>query len=204
MLSWLIRNRIDAFERKLGYDMSYVREMLATDRKALMKFMKATQLGTYTRDIPRDVHWGVKLVSIVHEDCGPCTQLGVTMALAEGVDAKLIKALLSGDVAAVPEPVALGVRFARAVLAHAPEADEAREEIERRWGKRAVLSLAFAITTAKIYPTVKYALGYGKACQRITVAGTQVAVVRDEAGPLAGGGAVAGAQGVHAAAGAQA
>jgi hypothetical protein len=204
MLSWLIRNRIDAFERKLGYDMTYVREMLATDRKALMKFMKATQLGTYMRDIPRDVHWGVKLVSIVHEDCGPCTQLGVTLALAEGVDARLIEALLSGDLAAVPEPVALGVRFANAVLAHAAEADEAREEIERRWGKRAVLSLAFAITTAKIYPTVKYALGHGKACQRITVAGTQVTVVREAVEPARGVAGGAQAPAAHVAAGARA
>ena len=203
MLSWLIRNRINAFERKLGYDMTYVREMLATDRRAMMKFMKATQLGTYKRDVPSDVHWGVKLVSIVHEDCGPCTQLCVTMALADGLDPKLIKALVSGDQAGVPEPVALGVRFARAVLAHSPEADEAREEIERRWGKRAVLALAFAITTAKMYPTVKYALGFGKACQRITVAGSHVVVVREEAGAgAAPGRAVAGA--AHAAAGVQA
>lgn len=193
MLTWLIRNRINAFERKLGYDMSYVRDMLATDRAAVMAFMKATQLGNYKRDVPSDVHWAVKLVSIVHEDCGPCTQLCVTMALADGFDAKLIKALLSGDSAALPEPVALGVRYARAVLSHA-DADEAREEIERRWGKRAVLSLAFAMTTAKMYPAVKYAMGYGKACQRITVAGTHVAVVREA--PLPGHGAGE-AQGAH-------
>ena len=33
MLKWLMRNRINAFERKLGYDMSYIREMLETDPK---------------------------------------------------------------------------------------------------------------------------------------------------------------------------
>jgi len=66
-----------------------------------------------------------------------------------------------------------------------------------------VLALAFAITTAKMYPTVKYALGFGKACQRITVAGSHVVVVREEAGAgAAPGRAVAGA--AHAAAGVQA
>jgi hypothetical protein len=38
-------------------------------------------------------------------------------------------------------------------------------------GPRAVVSLAFAIVTARMYPTVKYAMGFGKACTRIVVDG---------------------------------
>ena len=34
--------------------------------------------------------------------------------------------------------------------------------------------VAFAITVARIYPTVKYALGHGKACMRVVVQGTPV------------------------------
>ena len=41
-------------------------------------------------------------------------------------------------------------------------------------GRRALVSLAFAITAARIYPTVKYALGHGKACMRVVVDGTPV------------------------------
>ena len=44
----------------------------------------------------------------------------------------------------------------------------------KRWGRRALVSLAFAIHCARIYPTVKYALGHGKACMRIVVGGTPV------------------------------
>jgi hypothetical protein len=42
----------------------------------------------------------------------------------------------------------------------------------KRWGQRALVSLAFAITAARIDPTVKYALGHGKACMRVVVGGT--------------------------------
>lgn len=181
MLKWLMRNRINAFERKLGYDMSYIRDILETDPRALFAFMRATRLGEYRRDIPRDALWGAKITAIVAEDCGPCTQLGVTFALSEGVAPQLLTALLANDTAAIPEPVALVVRYTRAVIAHSPEADEAREEITRRWGPRAILSIAFSITAARMYPTVKYALGYGKVCQRVTVAGTPIAVVREPA-----------------------
>jgi hypothetical protein len=37
-----------------------------------------------------------------------------------------------------------------------------------------LVSLAFAITASRIYPTVKYALGHGKACMRVVVGGTPV------------------------------
>lgn len=55
MVTWLMNNRINAFERKLGYDRSYVRAMLDTDRKAFFPLAKATQLGTCRRDVPREV-----------------------------------------------------------------------------------------------------------------------------------------------------
>jgi hypothetical protein len=55
---------------------------------------------------------------------------------------------------------------------HDAAADAYREAIVKCWGRRALVSLAFAITAARIYPTVKYALGHGKACMRVVVGGT--------------------------------
>ncbi|MGH6911941.1 MAG: hypothetical protein ACREE0_09900 [Phenylobacterium sp.] len=54
--------------------------------------------------------------------------------------------------------------------------DPLRDEIVRRWGDRGLVALGMAITTARMYPTLKYALGYGKACSRITVAGVATPV----------------------------
>jgi len=55
------------------------------------------------------------------------------------------------------------------LVAHDLAADETRAEIERRWGKRAVISVAFALSASRFFPTLKYALGHGKACTRIVV-----------------------------------
>ena len=179
MLKWLIRNRLTAFERKFGYDASYARDILDADPGALMLFAKATKLGNYRRDLPRDVFWATRLVGIVTEDCGPCTQLTVTMALADRVDPARIAAVLASDDAALSPEVRLGVQFARAALARTVEADELREQIVARWGQRALISIAFGLTAARIYPTIKYALGHGKACQRIVVEGKPIAVDRE-------------------------
>jgi len=51
------------------------------------------------------------------------------------------------------------------------EADPLRDEIVRRWGKAGLVDIAMSLTTAQMYPTLKYALGHGKTCSRVTVAG---------------------------------
>jgi hypothetical protein len=75
--------------------------------------------------------------------------------------------------------VALAARFAQKTLAHAPEADDLREEVVRMWGKRALISLAFAIMSARLFPTLKYALGHGHACTRLTIGGETRPVLRE-------------------------
>lgn len=178
MLKWIIRGRLAAFETKYHYDMSYARDILATDTRAFFVFARIVPIGNYRKDVPKNAYWATKLVGTVTEDCGPCTQLLVALALEDGADGKVISAVLAGNDAALPADALLGVQFARAVLAHAPEADGYREQIVKLHGPRAVVSLAFAICAARFYPTLKYALGHGKACERVSVAGENVVVAR--------------------------
>jgi len=173
MLTWLIHRKLAKFERTFDYDLTYAREILATDFGAFLRLGKITNAIGWHRDVPLDVYYGAKLTGTVAEDCGPCTQLVVAMALADRLAPNVVAAIIAGDEAAAGE-AALGMRFARGVLAHSAEADGSREEIGRRWGKRAVLSCAFALTAARFFPTLKYALGHGQACQKVIVAGTTV------------------------------
>jgi len=83
------------------------------------------------------------------------------------------------DYPAMPEEVALAVRFTEATLRHAPEADDLREEVLRRWGKRGLISLAFSMLSARVYPTLKYAIGHGQACTRLVIGGEASPVLRE-------------------------
>jgi hypothetical protein len=174
MLRWLLRKGIAAFERQWNYDASYVHEMIAADPRAVWMFQRAAALGRYRKDVPTDALFAASLTAVRHEDCGPCTQLGVAMAERAGVDPTVLRAVLTDNPLLMPPDVALAWRFTRATLVHDPSADQYREEIIRRWGRRAVVSLAFAIVTARLYPTVKYAMGHGKACTRIVVDGAPI------------------------------
>lgn len=174
MVKWLLHRRLAAFEREHEYDASYMHEVLETDLRAFLKFGRAVGLGAYRRDVPADVYVAAALTSSIQADCGPCTQIGVGFALRAGIPPATIAAIVQGDLAAMSPDVALSARFARAVLARDLAADEHREEIVRRFGPRAVLALSFGIMTSQLYPTLKYALGHGKACSRVVIAGQAV------------------------------
>jgi alkylhydroperoxidase family enzyme len=181
MLTWLMRRRIAAFERTYDYDVSYLRLILEASPRAFLAFGKLGALAQYRRGVPLDAYFAAKLVAARAEDCGPCTQLAVTMAERAGVAPGVLAAVFARDEAAMTPEAALGFRFAEAVLAHAPRADDLRVEIVQRWGRQAIVSLAFTIAASRVFPTVKYALGYGKACTRVTIAGAAVPILRNVA-----------------------
>ena len=101
------------------------------------------------------------------------------MAQRAGVDSAVLRAIVARDYLAMPDEVVLAVRFAEATLHHAPDADELRQEVLRRWGERGLISLAFAMLSARMYPTLKYALGHGRACTRLVIGGEAPPVRRE-------------------------
>ncbi len=178
MIRWFFRRQIAAFERTWNYDASYVHELIDADPRAVMALGKIMGLGRYRRDIPLAVHVAAGIVAVMAEDCGPCTQLAIAMAERDGIDPAILRAVVARDFAAMPYEVALAARFAEKTLAHAPEADDLREEVVRMWGKRGLVSLAFALLSARLFPTLKYAMGHGHACTRLTIGGETQPVLR--------------------------
>ena len=175
MLKAYLSRWLDKFEKTFNYDASYMRHVLRVSPASMFKF----SLGTQAMDrkaAPPEALVAAGLVGTLSEDCGPCTQVGVDIATANGVDPKVLRAILAGDEAAMGETAALAYRFAQASLARDMEAcDPLRDEIVRRWGDAALVAISLSLVASRMYPTLKYALGYGKACSKVTVAGEPVA-----------------------------
>lgn len=179
MLSWLIGRKIDAFEEEYAYDMGYARELLGTSLRAMLLFHKATGLGEFREGLPKDAWYAARLVAMRAEDCGPCTQLIATMAERDGQAPEMIEAVLGGRMDALSDDVRLSVEFTKAVLARDPGADVLRRRVVQRFGRAGLVSLAFAMLSSRLYPTVKYALGYGHACSVVHVGGSPVLTPRE-------------------------
>jgi hypothetical protein len=176
MLKWLFGRFIGRFEKRYDYDVSYMRELLDTDTAAFMAFSKVQGLASYRKGAPGEALAAAGIVGTLAEDCGPCTQIVVQMAEEGGMPAARLKAILTGDEAGMGPDAALAWRFTRASLARDMEAaDPLRDEVVRRWGRKGLAAIALTLASARVYPTVKYATGYGKTCSRVKVSGEAVA-----------------------------
>ena len=176
MLKAFFTRYLNGFERTWGYDASYMRQVLAVNPWSFLKFSLGTQAADRSA-APAEALAAAALAGTLAEDCGPCTQIGVDMATAGGMDPEVIRAILAGDETAMGETAALSWRFARASLARdMATCDPLRDEIVRRWGDKALVAIGLSLTAARMYPTLKYALGHGRACSKVTVAGVATPV----------------------------
>lgn len=171
MLRALCRAYVARFERDWNYDAGYMRDLIAVSPWTFAKFAVVT-LVVPRRDAPAAALAAAGLAGTLAEDCGPCTQISVDIAARGGVQPAVLRAVLAGDRPGMGEAAALGYDFARAVLEKRLDAADAlRDDIVRRWGEKGLVAISLSLTTARMYPTLKYALGHGKACSRVMVAG---------------------------------
>lgn len=175
MIRWLLRRKLATFEKTYDYDMTYAREILdAAGPDALLRFARVQGMGQYRAGVPLEAWFAAKVAAMAVEDCGPCTQLAVTMALRAGVSGAVLRAVIAHDDAALPPDACLAVAFVRSAMARDDEADDLRARVVERFGPRGLVTLAYVATVARIYPTLKYALGHGQACQLVRIGETLV------------------------------
>ena len=176
MFNWLVKKQLAKFGDRWGYDTGYMREIVDdAGIGAVMPLQALQKLGSF-RKVPLDAYYGAALTAGKDADCGPCLQLGVKMAEAEGVKPQTIRAILERDYGKCSKDALLGVELALATLARDCSGEEARAEILRRWGRAGLVSLAYSIVGARAYPAFKYAIGQGHACVRVRVGGETIAM----------------------------
>lgn len=169
MFATMIRRQIQSFETTWDYDATYLHELLDIGLKPVWVFQQATGLGSYRDGVPVGPWFAAKLVSAKREDCGPCVQLAARMAQEGGLAPAHIGAVLARRFDELPDDVALGARFTEAVLTRSPDADALREQVVASFGRRGLVSLAFAMLSARLYPDLKFALGHGHACSMVVL-----------------------------------
>jgi len=176
MIKGLLHGLLRRFEREFDYDATYMHDVTDIWAGAAMRYT-ALPLMSGMRGPAPEVWAGAALASVLDGDCGPCAQLVVDGAVKAGVDPQLLRACIQRDFANAGA-AGLGFRFAEAAIQDAPNADALRYDIARAYGPKAVIAASYAAATARAYPVLKRALGHGKACRQLRIAGNPVPVVR--------------------------
>lgn len=177
MLKWILHRVLDRAFARFLYDATYLHDVLNTSTSGLVKFLMAQPMNLHRKGITREAWYAAKITTVRHEDCGPCAQLVVDMALQDGVPETVVKAIVARDYSRLTPDAELGLRFAEAVALH-DSTGQWRAEVVRRFGQDGLISLAFAMAQTRTYPTIKRVLGYAHVCERLRVGDEEIPVAR--------------------------
>lgn len=169
MLKGYLHRTVSKLERGYGYDAGYLHEVIDASPRAFFKFGLFQTMSSHREEIPKDAWYAAKIAATLSEDCGPCTQLVVDMALKDGVAPRVLTALLRGDLELAGADAELGFRYGIAVAQNTDAALLLSEQAENRFGKRGLISLAYSVAASRVYPTLKRGLGHGAACTKVNV-----------------------------------
>jgi len=181
MRSWIARRTLRAFAKRYGYDVGYLEMTLNCSPSAFFKFAPVMKASAHREAVPIDASFAAKIVGALAEDCGPCTQLVVDMALEAGMPNDQVEAVLRRDPRAMNDATTLGFRFADAVVRRSANDDEFRDAVRAQWGQKGVIDLTLALQLGRMFPMVKAGLGYAKECRRVTVGGSNVDIAKQAA-----------------------
>ncbi|MEQ1752790.1 MAG: carboxymuconolactone decarboxylase family protein [Micropepsaceae bacterium] len=169
MNRWLLTKLLMWSEKQLGgVNMDYAYHLRDVMPSQLWRFSMIKTVEGPRKFTPPGVYHAAGLAAAMVEDCGPCVQIHVNLALKDGVSAETLRALVSRQLAGVPADIALGFRYGDAI-ARGIMADDLRDNIRRQWGEKGLIELAFTIATARFYPAVKRGMGYADTCERVLI-----------------------------------
>lgn len=169
-ISWFAERSLRKMEKRYDYSFDYVRYLWHVSRPAYRRFTFGFMWFATGREVlPADAGAVAGIVSTLHADCGPCTQITVNIAAEAGVPASVLSAAVSGDLNALPENLALVYRFTHAVVNADYNASEMREEVVKLYGEKGLADMAAVIAAGQVYPSLKRTLGFGETCLKVTV-----------------------------------
>jgi alkylhydroperoxidase family enzyme len=169
MLQSLALRQIDAQEQKLGASLDYLRHMARTSLRLLWRFGKIFPFAMCRKALPVDAMHVAALTASHHEDCGGCVQIAVNVALADNLSREIIQAVLDTNPQLLTDDLSDVYHFTHAVVTRTGAEEPLRERLVRRYGDEALIELAMIIAAARVFPTVKRAMGYATSCSRVKV-----------------------------------
>ena len=117
MIKYFLNKSLLTMQRRYDYDVRYMQDVLKTDLKAFLKYMGFQTMASHSGGLPAGPLYAARIRAIIHDDCGPCTQLVVDLALEAKLEPEIVRAIIDLDLEKLPDDIALVVMFTELVLA---------------------------------------------------------------------------------------
>jgi alkylhydroperoxidase family enzyme len=175
LLDPIVARQIEKQEQRLGASMEYVKHIAHVAPSAFLKFMRFMPLAAHRKRLPVEAFAVAKIIATQSEDCGTCVQIAVNMARQDNVSVEIIRATVQNRPQDLPVTLQDIYHFAQATAQTSSsestpdEVNQLRERLRGQWGEEALVEIALAIASAKVFPTTKRVLGYAQSCSLVQI-----------------------------------
>jgi alkylhydroperoxidase family enzyme len=169
MLARFVESRIAAAERVIGVNQDWLRDLYRISPAGFGKLTRFLPLSAHRKAAPRDAMAVARLVGALSEDCGSCVQITVNLALGEGVDPAVLRAVLDDRPRDLAPELADVMDYAKSVAERRDDVLERVETIRARFGETALYELALGIASARLFPVAKRGTGHAVSCSKLTL-----------------------------------
>lgn len=170
MLPKMLERGIEGRERAVGIPLEYLRHVARHSPAAVWKLGLLGPLEAHRHALPLDALHVARLQATLDEDCGDSVQVELNLARRDGVPREVLRAVVAQQPEDLPEHLSDVARFAWAVGEHASDAEKLRERIRERYGEEGLIEISLAIASARVFPTLRRALGFSRTCAETPLA----------------------------------
>ncbi|MEZ6196902.1 MAG: hypothetical protein R3F20_14430 [Planctomycetota bacterium] len=164
------RAELREFGAHYGYDVGYMEKLLDLSRSSYDAFAAAMAMSAHREHLPVEAHHVACISALMADDCGQCTQLGLRMALEEGVERETLRRLIESPRDLPPE-LLLVHEYATQVVRGENVDDDRINALRETYGDAALGELAVNVIGCRIYPALRRSLGSETSCPRPTLGG---------------------------------
>lgn len=120
------RQQIRTFGDTYQYDAGYLLALHDASPGAYAAFAAGMSMSSFRETLPLDAHYVARISAMQADDCGPCAQLNLRMAVEAGVDRALLRTLIEH-----PDQLSAELQDVREhalAVCRGPEQDDARAD----------------------------------------------------------------------------
>lgn len=151
------------FGAAYSYDVGYMEQLLDLSPGAYDAFAAGMGMAESNAHLPADAHHVATISALLADDCGQCTQLGLRMAVEDGVERDVLRQLLES-----PDQLSPALRlvhdYATDVVEGRNADAEAVAELRATYGDAGFAELAVNVLGVRIYPALRRAMGAETVC----------------------------------------
>ena len=151
------------FGEQYHYNVGYMEALLDASPAAFEAFLAGTGMANQRAHLSPEVYHVGVISALIADDCGECSQLGLLLALEEGVERDLLQTLLDAP-DRLAAPLDLVSQYASEVARGNNASLETIAKLKSALGDRAFGELATSVLGVQLYPALRRALGKEVEC----------------------------------------